>query len=217
MALDTERFDPADRLPAWQAYNEPTIEIDAIEDWNTGFNAKVTAWRTDRTLFTKLSCHPPADMHYSLRIRPTGHEYLVLRLGTYGAMRGLLGDGPVSFEQGDIQLFDFQKQLHAISGGVDQISAYFPYDTVGYDPRRDGPQITLCADSAMGRVVTSILQTTFQQLDTVNRDEANELSDGLAGMLRAIITGERELLGVCEACEQARKRAMQDFIAENLQ
>ncbi|MEM1164636.1 MAG: AraC family transcriptional regulator, partial [Pseudomonadota bacterium] len=47
--------------------------------------------------------------------------------------------------------------------------------------------------------------------------EANELSDGLAGMLRAIITGERELLGVCEACEQARKRAMQDFIAENLQ
>ena len=117
---------------------------------------------------------------------------------------------------GEIHVFDSAQQLRLVSSRTSQITAYIPFEVIGYDRGRHPRHIRIPVTSAVGRVLENAMVTLVAQMRTATMDEAPMLSASFVGMLRGLLRLDGQVGTVPREVEIARGEAMRAFIDDHL-
>lgn len=143
-------------------------------------------------------------------------DYFVVRMNIKGVTQGIIDGASVRMMPGDVLGYDRAQLAHSTPGDVETVNAGVPYATIGYDPSRHVSHLALAANTPLGRILRTNLETMLDVLPTTARDEVSAVSDGFTALLRAIVARDLRDEHARHHFERGRELALKRYIAEHL-
>ena len=212
--FDSTAIEPTGRFEAWLEYMKPSHDIQPIV--HESFlhpHVSSAGWVLDDLVLSDLVFSP-----ISYRRRPgRAGACLLLRLYGEGHAYGLLDDCAFQTRPGEVHLFDQAPECRGATADRHRLkSVFMPYSTIRYEPGHHPPHIRVGADTAVGRILRSSIESLFAELPRVRRAEASALAAGFAGLVRGLLLAGAPSAGASRDFDTARRLAMRRYLDENL-
>jgi AraC-like DNA-binding protein len=200
---------PADRFEAWREAMAPSHDIRPAQ---AGLGAPQVAsigWLLENLFFSDLAFSPICYRRW----RGKSEGNILLRLYEEGQADGLLEEASFQTRPGEIHLFDLAPECRGVTTERHRVKSIFiPYAAVRYDPGRHPAHISVGADTAVGRVLWSSIQSLFTELPHARRAEAAAPAAGFANLVNGL------LLSAAPSTLVLRRRlAMRRYLDDHLE
>ena len=215
LEFDTTGIPVQDRFDAWFQLNCPHFDISAPWD-PKHFNGTVKAWQVGEVVFADMSFMPGPNRIHRIRLEPMDCERLIVRYFANAGYHGNLDGSPICFDSGEVHILTFQSDLEVLYGNLVQISAYIPYNLVGYDPSRDQMHRAFGPASPINQVVKTTLLDIVARLPRASTREATELSSVFCGMIRALVSTANCDEDAITRYRLATRATIRKFVMQNL-
>lgn len=137
------------------------------------------------------------------------HRYL------HGSVRGQFKDTCIDRDPGSIYIFDMERRVECVQFPMTVRGLYIPKWLIGYDSAFHAPLIGLPNRSVLGDILTTLIDTMFDDLFEDNCINPEHLEQFFASLKVALGTSERS----GDARKWARvalERSMRSFIEQNI-
>jgi len=143
---------------------------------------------------------------------------VLLRLYREGHASGVFDDAPFRTAPGEIHLFDQARDSQGVTSDWHRLQPIFiPYAALGYEPGRHPAHVRVDADSAVGRVLRSAIETLFAELPRTRGAEAGPLAAGFAGLVKGLLLTPAPTAAGSREFEATRRLAMRRHLENNLE
>lgn len=215
LAVATEGIPEAEQFGFWRDLNQPGFEMSPIGEHPAALDASVDIWPAGACSFADMRFLPGERHRHLIDIASSAAEVLVVRYIRKGGQHGLLDGEPVRLDTGEIHVYPFGSAFQFVSGDLEQVSAYVPFETIGYDPSSAAKHRVFGAEDPTGRVLRSALACAIDGLRRGETSAGQTAADFSQTLGTAINSGRRQSASRA-VFEQARSHAFRSFIRENV-
>jgi AraC-like DNA-binding protein len=205
---------PADRFEAWREAMAPSHDIRPAQG---GFGAPQVAsigWHLDDLLCSDLAFSPIGYRRW----RGKSEGGVLLRLYEEGQAHGLVEEASFQTRPGEVHLFGLAPECRGVTAEWHRVkSVLIPYAAVRYDPGRHPAHISVGADTAVGRILWSSIQSLFAELPHARRAEASALAAGFASLVHGLLLSAAPSASSGGDFDAARHLAMRRYLDDNLE
>ena len=218
-------------LPRY-AYNAPEeLRTDMLELWrdsrrevydvaptngdfrNSAF--QTTAYRVDNTVFSRTRGRNLLMSRHKRHLHGEACGFVRLKF-VRGTQYVKSGDGErVCSSANTLSIVDFSRTVDMAVKEAYELGAYLPHAMIGYRPSVMPAHINIGIDSATGRILQSVMVSTFDALPNAGFQDAAAIAAGFSGLIRGLLDGAT--LSESESpLRGARARSMRDFLERRL-
>ena len=205
-----------DRFEFWSDLNQPAFSMKPVFGPDELLDASVDLWREGQFTFADMRFRPGNRRPYLIDIGQLDREMLVVRVFNETDQCGILGEEAVKFASDDVHIYPFGSSFRSVTTHLEQLTAYIPYDAVGYDPSTYPRHIDLKASSALAYVVRAAMKSFLDTLRNADRNQTTAGSNAFAGLIRGVLNEYKNPMGQREIFERARGFAFRSYIKEHL-
>lgn len=216
LSLKTSDVPAEQQFEFWHDLNQPGFHISPLSNHSPSLDASLDAWRTGAVTFSQTRFLPGKDRRYKIESRRPASETLVLSYFQKARLFGLLDDEPVRLQTGDIHIHPHSGRYDTVTGDLEQVTVYLPYDAVGVASANQIGQRRFQETSGLGKVIKNALDATLSQLSETTPETGRKLGNAFAGIVRAAIDGQWRCGEAQALLHQARSRALRTFVRENI-
>lgn len=216
LSLNTSDVPPERQFAFWHDLNQPGYAITPLSDHSQTLQASLEAWRAGKVIFSQTRFLPGKDRRYKIEARRPASDTLVLNYFQKARLFGLLDDEPVRLQTGDIHIHPHSGRYESVTGDLEQVSVYLPYETVGVGSSNPVGQRRFQESSGLGVVIKNALEATLSQLPGTTPETGRRLGNAFAGIVRAAIDGQWRCGEAQALMHMARSRALRTFVRENI-
>lgn len=215
-SLCTSSVRPRDRFDFWRDLNQPGFEMIPVDEPPPALEASVAICEAGALSIADMRFLPGERHRHRIDIGRTNAETLVVRYFRKGGQHGLLNGEPVTFGTGEIHIYPYGSEFVSLTGDLEQVSAYLPFDHVGFDPARDRNHRFFQAGTPMGRAIKHALASTMNDLTTGGKDDAIGSAQAFGALIRSVLDQDRRGSHERRMHNLARSHALRAYVRANL-
>ena len=216
--FDTSAFEPRHRHDAWQSYFEGLSDIRSLVPTNDAIRFRTQSRRIGKVILSRFTYRSRVLAVGGTRRENSAEDLVLFCINLAGNSRGILDETPVDFEPGAVHVLDRSRPIRLVCEKRDTLILAVPNASaaIGYDPSRQPGYSTHHFDTPLGRILRANIEAMFETLPTAGADEGFALTDGLCGLLKAIVTRDLRDETVRYHFERGRAGALMRYIDQNL-
>lgn len=184
------RCEGAGGFDAWRELCRPVYDLHLTTPAGP-FAAHWALRSVDGMVFTDVTFDAHALEHDPRRLRRYDNDFLLLEFYQQGSGRGVVGDAPTWIDEGRIHLVDFSKRYKTVTGRVRTRGVLIPHRSVGYDPARDRPYLSIPVAAPEGRMLTVAFRTLFEQIARPDLAVPSRLAAASAAIVQELLLSSR--------------------------
>ena len=216
LSVTTSGLPAKERFGFWRDLNQPGFEMSPIGERSPALDASVDIWQAGELSFADMRYLPGERHKHMISMERTDAEILVVRYFRKGGQRGLLQGEPIRLGTDEVHIYPFSNEFQFVSGDLEQVSAYVPYDAIDFDPSKTTAHRVFSAEDPVGRIVKSALHSTIGSLKACDMPASQEAASAFADVVRTSIHEEKRRSETRAMFERARSHAFRSFIRENI-
>ena len=160
--------------------------------------------------------HSMVSNHNAHHIQESGGYLNVHRYVSDGTVSVDSNGVPLSCERGDIVFLDYSRPFRSVHPNSICQSFIVPHAAIGYSPSDARHAFVLAPDSKMGRLIGQEMDAILSQLLRGKKLLAEQYVQRFLGCVEVAMSPERASKSACAFARESLKRAIMDFIEQNL-
>lgn len=214
--LCTSSVRPRDRFDFWRDLNQPGFEMIPVDEPPPALEASVAIWEAGALSIADMRFLPGERHRHRIDIGRTQTETLVVRYFRKGGQRGLLNGEPVTFGTGEVHIYPYGSEFVSLTGDLEQVSVYLPFEHVDFHPGRDRNHRCFGAATSTARAIRQALASTMDDLAAGGTDEAVGSADAFGALIHNVLDQDRRGSRERRMHNLARSHALRAYVRANL-
>ena len=225
-ALDTRR-NQAPAVPDLPALTTPTLRerSDILTPTPSEYTSpgiadrsrtKIDVWNAGEVTVAEMRFCRDTAGPLSIDFPENNLDVLAVRALRRSDQTGLLGEEAVNFGSGEVHIYPFGQSFRSVATDLDQVTAYVPYDVVGYDPFDCPEHVSLAAQAPVGRLIKSIVFSVADGLKSSDPSDAAVAGEAIGGLIRGVVARSRDTNTSRQIFEKARAKALRSFVRQHI-
>lgn len=178
--------------------------------------ARINVWNAGKVTLAELSLAPDVPGPLAIDFAEQRMEVLAVRALRRSDQTGLLGHEAVRFGPGEVHIYPFGQSFRSVATDLDQVTAYIPFDAVGYDPMVCPEHLSIGAEAPVGCLIKSIVFSVADGLKSSGDRDATVAGEAIAGLIRGVVDRSRTTSTSRQIFEKARAKALRSFINQHI-
>ncbi|MCV0428028.1 MAG: AraC family transcriptional regulator [Roseibium sp.] len=174
----------------------------------------VRAWKIGELIFSEVAFSKHSFRHDSIKARNS--NYLSLQIYKSGSSKGVLGDQSWKMNSGDVHVFDFSQEYYATAESSIVAGVTIPHEAIGYDPNLHPQHMCFPSGSAVGNFLTSAVQSVLEQVQLLEKSEADVISESFCRLIRGVMVSQQPTGPKLGKLRLERRLEMRSYINRNL-
>ncbi len=216
VSLCTSSVRPADRFDFWRDLNQPGFEMFPVDEPAPALDASVSVWEAGALSIADMRFLPGERHRFRIDIGGIDTDTLVVRYFRKGGQHGLLNGEPVTFGTGEVHIYPYGSEFVSLTGDLEQVSAYLPFDQVGFDPGRDRHHRFFGSATPTGRKLIQALATTIDDIGAGCADHAIGSTETFCAIVHDVLDRERRGSHERRMHNLARSHALRAYVRTHL-
>lgn len=218
--LDTEGLSAEQSFEAWRASIAPLFDCAPATAGLGGFRARAVAFDLGSVILAESRASGQTFARSRALVRREGLDHFLVQWYRDGGYHGDHAGGFVAVEAGEIGILDLGSEFstETIGDSFQTYNVFIPRDVLLSHLRRtsDPRRVRLSPESALGRILASHLQATWQELPRASQPEAAAIAESLASVVAAAVDGQGSSGDPAAGLDASSVRVLCDFIDANL-
>ncbi len=200
----------------WADSTRPIYDIRRIDQRTDTPFAKLSAWLVDRLLFTDVTFDGHIFMRNRKHMNRDLADYVSLQIYTSGSWSGEVGGVGSQMRPYEINIIDFTREMRSKTQPSRVKGLLVAHDLIGFDRSIHPAKITIPVSSPLGKVLLTVFDEIFAQLNVLTKNDARTLCQGFSGLMRAIVLSAGLDSEHDKYVVSARQSAIRRYIEQNL-